>query len=101
MRQGFQPLADYRVSRGFWPPPTHNHDRRNRVFSHIFVSHQIFSKKPGFWPLEIAKKAANSHTVQNWLQDKPSIKNRYNAKLMKADEVKLPNQGKSPTKPGE
>jgi CHAT domain-containing protein/plasmid maintenance system killer protein len=43
----------------------------------------------------------NIKIVQNWLQDKPAIQNRYNAKLMKSDEVKLPNKGKSPTKPGE
>ncbi len=25
-------------------------DQRNRVFSHLFTCHQIFSQKPGFWP---------------------------------------------------
>lgn len=45
----------------------------------------------------------NIKTIQDWLQDKPAIRNRYNAKLMKHQEevVRLGNRAQSPTKPGQ
>ena len=43
----------------------------------------------------------NVELIENWLQDKPAIKFEYTANVMKSEEVKLPNKGQSPTKPGQ
>ncbi|MEG4055056.1 MULTISPECIES: CHAT domain-containing protein, partial [unclassified Microcoleus] len=43
----------------------------------------------------------NVELIENWLQDKPAIKFEYRANVMKSEEVKLPNKGQSPTKPGQ
>jgi hypothetical protein len=43
----------------------------------------------------------NVELIENWLQDKPAMKLQYRAKLMKLEGVKLPNEGQSPTKPGQ
>jgi len=43
----------------------------------------------------------NVELIENWLQDKPAMKLQYRAKVMKSEEVKLPNKGQSPTKPGQ
>jgi CHAT domain-containing protein len=43
----------------------------------------------------------NVELIENWLQDKPAIKFEYKANVMKSEEVKLPNKGQSPTKPGQ
>ena len=43
----------------------------------------------------------NVELIENWLQDKPAIKFEYNANVMRLEEVKLPNKGQSPTKPGQ
>ncbi|MEG4131982.1 CHAT domain-containing protein, partial [Microcoleus sp. Pol11C1] len=43
----------------------------------------------------------NVELIEKWLQDKPAMKLQYRAKVMKFEEVKLPNKGQSPTKPGQ
>ncbi|MEG5019389.1 MULTISPECIES: CHAT domain-containing protein [unclassified Microcoleus] len=43
----------------------------------------------------------NVELIENWLQDKPAIKFQYRARVMKSEEVKLPNKGQSATKPGQ
>jgi len=43
----------------------------------------------------------NVEIIENWLQDKPAIMFKYNANVMRLEEVKLPNKGQSPTKPGQ
>ncbi|MFB2892483.1 hypothetical protein ACE1CI_06015 [Aerosakkonemataceae cyanobacterium BLCC-F50] len=42
----------------------------------------------------------NIQIIENWLKEKPEIKRKYNAKLMKSGD-KLGRDGVSPTKPGE
>ena len=41
----------------------------------------------------------NVELIENWLQDKPTIKLLYRANVMRFEEVKLGNQGQSATKP--
>ena len=43
----------------------------------------------------------NVELIENWLQDKPTIKLQYRAKVMKSGQDKLGNQGQSATKPGQ
>ncbi|MEP6501687.1 CHAT domain-containing protein [Microcoleus vaginatus] len=43
----------------------------------------------------------NVELIENWLQDKPAMKLQYRAKVMRFEEVKLPNKGQSPTQPGQ
>ena len=43
----------------------------------------------------------NVELIENWLQDKPTIKLQYRAKVMKSEQDKLANKGQSSTQPGQ
>jgi len=81
-----------------------NSSNKIEIFQQIIQSYFFFNLRYALAALKAEltdNDDKNVELIENWLQDKPAMKFQYNANVMRLEEVKLPNKGQSPTKPGQ